>query len=477
MRLGVKIFFCVTIFFSLIFLFGGYQLLSGFYETELEREVKNAAEQYQYNKFVLQAMLLNKGDDWFRGMANGEYDAQPLAQEMNHTVALYAGDGGVLYSDFPEEIKVSGLLSGVGENTVSCRFYEAGGRYFVLAAGMVGGADAAVYVVTGIDATELIRQQEAMLAKFGMVYAGAIAAALILTCGLSVLLTRRVARLSGMAQEIASGNYSQRIPVGSGDEVGQLAELFNRMASAVEEKVHELSESAERNEDFVRNFAHELKTPLTSVIGYADRLYQKELPREEQRAAALTIWNEGMRLEALSHKLMELALLDQGQFVLQEMRADLLLQEFSRELACWLEEKGITLSCRVEEGEIHGDYDLLKSVFLNLVDNCAKAGATHIGITGAGKPDAASPGYEIAVSDNGTGIPPGEMARITEAFYMVDKSRSRKQHGAGIGLSLADRIVKLHGGRMWFEGNREKGTTVRVWLPSFPPLHELRNEV
>ena len=111
---------------------------------------------------------------------------------------------------------------------------------------------------------------------------------------------------------MAEGCYEERLPRGGRDEIGVLAESFNQMAAAVEGKIGELSQAAQEKEDFVANFAHELKTPLTSVIGYADRIYQKELSREEQKQAAWHIWNEGMRLEALSLKLMDLTSLNHG---------------------------------------------------------------------------------------------------------------------------------------------------------------------
>lgn len=113
------------------------------------------------------------------------------------------------------------------------------------------------------------------------------------------------------------------------------------MASAVEEKIQELSDAAKQKEDFVANFAHELKTPLTSIIGYADRIYHKELPREEQKKAAWYIWNEGMRLESLSLKLMDMTVLNYRDFVLQEMDVQVLFQELTNDVEFLMAEKGI----------------------------------------------------------------------------------------------------------------------------------------
>lgn len=207
------------------------------------------------------------------------------------------------------------------------------------------------------------------------------------------------------------------------------------MTEAVHEKVQELSDNARQKEDFVANFAHELKTPLTSVIGYADRIYKKELPREEQKKAAWYIWNEGMRLEALSLKLMDLTILNHKDFCLQEVKTDLLFQELTADVEYLMDAKGVSLDCTVEPAYIEVEYDLFKTLFLNLLDNAVKAGAKHIRVIGIVEKMAEGTYFAMQVNDDGTGIPKQEIKRITEAFYMVDKSRSRKQHGAGIGLA------------------------------------------
>ena len=114
------------------------------------------------------------------------------------------------------------------------------------------------------------------------------------------------------------------------------------------------------------------------------------------------------------------------------------------------------------------DYDLMKTVLLNLIDNARKAESSQIVLAGV----CSGADYCISVSDDGTGIPGEELSRITEAFYMVDKSRSRKQHGAGLGLSLVSRIVELHQGELRIESTPGKGTRVSVILPAYRELEE-----
>ncbi len=464
MRLGAKIILSITIFFSLFFLLGGYALISCFYEISMDREVETAARLYQYNKFVVQANLITRGQEWFADMAGDRYDISGMASDMDGEVAFFSMDGAMLYSGFSAQTDFSGLFVGGSSDKANYRFMRIQGRMYLLVAGMVTHGDAGLYLVTGTDVERVLEQQELIVKKFGAVYAMAVGMGALIISGLSVLITKPVKQLTAATKKIADGDFSERVPEGGGDEVGQLARNFNRMALAVEEKIGELSENARQKEDFVANFAHELKTPLTSVIGYADRIYKKELPREEQRKAAWYIWNEGMRLEALSLKLMDLILLNHGDFCLQEMRSDMLFRELASDVELLMEEKAVLLDCAVEPAFIEVEYDLFKTLFLNLVDNAVKAGAKRIQVTGGVEAKCPAEKYAIQIRDDGSGIPKQEIKRITEAFYMVDKSRSRKQHGAGIGLALAEKIIRIHGSSLEFESDGESGTTVSFYL-------------
>ena len=117
-----------------------------------------------------------------------------------------------------------------------------------------------------------------------------------------------------------------------------------------------------------------------------------------------------------------------------------------------------TLRLEIGEGSIRADFDLFKTMILNLVDNAIKADCKTLLISGK----QSGSRYRIKIKDNGKGIPPEELGKITEAFYMVDKSRSRKQHGAGLGLALVLKIVEIHGAKMKIESDGNTGTTVSI---------------
>ena len=278
----------------------------------------------------------------------------------------------------------------------------------------------------------------------------------------SYLLTRPLSTLSRASRELARGNLSYRAPVRSHDEVGQLAADFNRMAGQLEQNVNRIQETMALQERFMADFSHEMKTPMTSIIGYADLLRSQVLTPDEQMDAANYIFSEGKRLEALGLKLLDMLSLDQSKLQLVPAHpADLvagLLEHLKRLYA----QKGIALQYRTEEGACFLEPDLFKTLLVNLMDNARKAldSGGNIYVWQEMLPD----GCRVRVLDNGRGIPPEALAHLTEAFYRVDKSRSRAQGGAGLGLSLCNEIVQLHGGTMQFESRVGNGTVVTVEL-------------
>ena len=257
------------------------------------------------------------------------------------------------------------------------------------------------------------------------------------------------------------GEYSGRVKEAGRDEIGELARSFNQMAEAVEQKVEELRLEAVRKEQFMGDFSHEIKTPMTAIIGYADTLYQKELSREETKEAAGYILNEGMRLESRAKKMMRFIALDNEEFCFEEIPAEEFFQDLSQTMEPFFKDGERVLRISCGEGCLNAEWDLMKTLVINLIDNAKKAGSRRIFLRG--EPEEG--GYRITVSDDGRGIPAESLSHVQDAFYMVDKSRSRKQNGAGLGLALCKKIAALHGTFLSFYSREGKGTTVTLWIP------------
>lgn len=235
-----------------------------------------------------------------------------------------------------------------------------------------------------------------------------------------------------------------------------------------------ITNHAKAQESFTSAFAHELKTPLTAIIGYADMIRSMELTQEEKIKSAGYIYSQGKRLESLSFKLLDLFSMRKQKLEFLEIDAEYLLQTVFDLSEVGILEKDMQLVREVEAGKIYGEKDLLISLFANLLDNAKKASEAGNTIYLYGKP--VREGYRVTVKDEGKGIPKDEINKITQAFYMVDKSRSRKEGGAGLGMTLCNEIVNLHGARWKFDSVEGKGTTVTVVLPSAPPSDRKKRE-
>ncbi|OQB22802.1 MAG: Alkaline phosphatase synthesis sensor protein PhoR [Firmicutes bacterium ADurb.Bin182] len=281
---------------------------------------------------------------------------------------------------------------------------------------------------------------------------------------ISVFLTRPIRQLSFAARLFAAGDYDRRARILTRDEVGDLTRDFNGMADSLQKHMRYLEEEAKQRENFVSSFAHELKTPLTSIIGYADMLRSQRMDDEKRFISANYIFTEGRRLERLSLKLLELMVMNRREFEKYAMEVSD-IENRLRETAgnALMEKYGVLLKPELPDATLRVEPDLAITMLINLVDNAAKASKAGqmVVVKGSCRTD----GYLISVTDEGIGIPKEEISRITEAFYMVDKSRSRVQNGAGLGLALCSTIANLHGSKLNIESELNRGTVVSVLLP------------
>lgn len=278
------------------------------------------------------------------------------------------------------------------------------------------------------------------------------------------LIMRRILRpfyeLKLAANTIADGNYAQRVPVRSRDEVGSLSDSFNKMADSVETHVEELSRTNTGQQVLLGSLAHELKTPMMAIGGYAESLRRLSMTEEQKKKSLDYIESECRRLSRLSAKMLELTGMYQadGQMEEEEFSAKEFFSVVDAMAYRRISKKNVHLRTLVEPENltIIGDKDMLMSLLLNLIDNGCKASDEGMDIWL--KADEKG----IYVKDFGIGIPAEEVERVTEAFYMVDKSRSRKEGGAGLGLAICQQIAQAHQGHLSIESKKGEGTVVAL---------------
>jgi signal transduction histidine kinase len=357
----------------------------------------------------------------------------------------------------------SGILKEVDSTHLASRVEQTDtGTYLLLIAGRFETKNGSRYLESVYDISSVFDARRSQEDIYRKAFAAVVIIGAAVSWLLSLWLTRPLQKLSAVTRKIASGDLSCRAYISGKDEVGKLALDFNFMTDRLEDNISELRDTMQRQEAFMGYFAHELKTPMTSIIGYADLLRSHELSPNDRREAANYVFSEGRRLELLSLKLLDLIVLKKRDLVLVPMSVKHIVTEVVRLLRPVIVKSGITVRYQCDDGLCLLEPDLFKSLLINLADNARKAldSGGQILIESRALAD----GCVIRVADNGRGIPESELTRITDAFYRVDKSRSRAQGGAGLGLSLCSEIVALHNGTMTFESIVGKGTIVTVEL-------------
>lgn len=440
----------------------GYFFVNYVFDASLEREVGQALDESSILQFAFETAALNIPSkyDVLQDSAVEEIGAKleasgqggrllRISDEAGQT--LYVSEGFVEERDF---------LSRINEQTRIYQIVQSQDRYYVQTGSMIDALDRVLYLETLKDVSDVFEQRTQGFHIYRRVTVLMLLCSCVVMWGIAVWLTRPIRLLTRATQKMAEGDYAYRAECISRDEMGQLTKDFNQMANALEENVEQLENEVRAREDFIGAFSHELKTPLTSIIGYADLLRSRKLDDETHFLSANYIYTEGKRLEAMSFRLLDLVVMKRNRLEPESVDA--------AELFDYLDEmyrnnETYPLDIRYEPGQVWTEVNLLKSVLLNLVDNACKASepGSRIEIRGERRED----GYLFAVKDYGVGIPAEECKRITEAFYMVDKSRSRSKNGAGLGLSLCAQILSLHHSELMIESTVGEGSCFSFLIP------------
>jgi two-component system OmpR family sensor kinase len=284
-------------------------------------------------------------------------------------------------------------------------------------------------------------------------------------------------RLAKAAAAIAKGDYNQVVSKQGPTEVQELATNFNSMAEQVR-----ASQQSQR--DFLANVSHELKTPLTSIQGFAQAITDGAAgDAESVRRSAGVIQDEAQRMSRMVSELLDLARIESGQIVMRRepVHLDAVLRDGVDKLALRAQQASVTLNAQIPGSlpVVLGDGDRLAQVFTNLLDNALKHTPEGGKVTLAARPLSGSSivrrgtlrawpaGVEVSVADTGSGIPPEDLGRIFERFYQVDKARP---HGSGLGLGLAivKQIIEAHYGTITVESVVGLGSRFVVTLPLDP---------
>jgi signal transduction histidine kinase len=276
--------------------------------------------------------------------------------------------------------------------------------------------------------------------------------------------------LERAAYSLSQGDYTVHLPVRGYDEIAMLSETFNAMTESVESNIAQLQSVAEDRKKFIDNLAHEMKTPLTSIIGYADLLRSARRVDDNQRLEyADAIYQEGQHLKTLSGKLMELILV--GRTGVEKQKVDLMdyLLDIAQLLEPMVVQRHLTMTVDCPGRlSLSVDKALIRSLLFNLIDNAAKASKSGDNIELSAHRDRRGR-IHLSVTDHGRGMPQEETRKVTQAFYMLDKARTRAEGGAGLGLALCLEIARCHNAQLTIHSHTGVGTQVEIIFPQEGP--------
>ena len=273
-------------------------------------------------------------------------------------------------------------------------------------------------------------------------------------------IVKPVRAMSETSKRIAQGDFSAKIDKMYDDEIGDLCDSINEMAQ-------ELDASEKLKNDFISRVSHELRTPLTAIKGWAETMQYGVPDRITLEKGMSVIVKESSRLTSLVEELLDFSKLQSGRLTMQMERMDILAE--IDEAVYMLKERALSEGKHLlyddpeEMPIIYGDHNRLKQVFLNVIDNALKytpeGGMIGVQVYRDYKENT----IKIVVADNGCGINPEDLPKVKDKFYKANQ----KINGSGIGLAVADEIIKMHKGTLDIESSPEVGTTVTITLPIY----------
>lgn len=475
MKLWQKVFLCTFILFEFVFLSASLYLIEHNFNRNLQKEIERGlSEQHiiysgiQTNWTYIDNLnqklgLTRESIRQFLQTASQEYTG--YFDKKLVSIEILDENNEAVYNNFNE--KFDGVREELNVPLSNSRKYiirDIGPKSYLFVTNELKLKDNSFKLSYIRDISDIYAEKSA---QYGLFLKMNIVITCILAIGLYLIiwyLTRSIRKLTGTAQTIAAGDYSQRVQVLSEDEVGILAANFNQMAEAVEDKVEELGKIAHSKQDFIEYLTHELKTPLTSIIGYADLLRTSRYDEEIFFSSLNYIYSEGKRLESLSFRLMDLIFIENGEPALRGENIQQLCSEIEEVLKPRLLSLNIGLVMEVEACVVLLEKELFRMLCTNLLDNAMKASPEDARIFLRGYRTGEN-FFVLEVEDSGIGIPEQDIQKVFEPFFMVNKVTSRAQHGAGLGLAICAEIVKLHNGKIEIESRLNMGTKVRITFP------------
>lgn len=463
MKFSWKLVIGTTLLIAVLFSAGGSAMTYKNFKVAFSNAVEQNTNQHILARYSMEASVRSALEK------SREYSAQLLADyadrltsygQSGSQLAIYMDDGSAAYDNITSLISQEKRRKYMENKDDTYMLVQSGKhKYMMIASDITIGQDS-FCIMNAFDMSPIYNERNRQLAYFFVLDVIILLLAVAGEVLLSSYLTSPIVRLNRLSQEIASGRYSARTNINTSDEIGELSRSFDAMAEAVERQIDQLNLDIIKREEFVADFSHELKTPMTAIMGYAKMLRDGSADEEEKKVALSYIYSECKRLEQLSKKLISLMKLGEANLELGSVStqwAGERLKEIIHPLC-----REVKVECDIEESYVKADGTLLLDLLKNLVENAIKAQPKDNRVIVNGR--RISGRYVFSIKDNGIGMDEEELKHIQEPFYMVDKSRSRSQGGSGLGLAICRKICECHNTALSFVSSKGQGTCVSFEL-------------
>ena len=466
MKFWKKIFLYSIILFLLLFNGGGIILIEKIHSDNINTAIKSVMYKslnmesimYLNTDYLMDIDVNSKSNmkKWLEVIING----YSMNNVERYNTELYSMDNELIMSDLKE--KISGErkeITNAKKNEKSFIIRTLNNRKHVFVSSIITLENKDFKLLISKDIQEVYNER---INNYKFFLAIDIINFIILAIVMYIIsksLTNPIVDLSNISKDIARGDYSKRSKASNNnDEIGILENNFNIMIDVIENNIKELKYLNESKQRFIDSLNHEIKTPITSIIGYSELLLRTNVNEETRLKALNYINSESKRLETLNSTLLKLTLMREEKISLEKINLNEVLNTVHNTLRYKLEKIKINLKVSIEKVEIYVDKQLIIVLLTNILDNSIKACEENsiIHIKGSYEEDA----YVLRIIDSGRGISSEDIDKIKEPFYMVDKARTRKNNGIGLGLSICSEICEVHNIDMNIKSEINNGTEV-----------------
>ena len=463
MSLSKKIVWSTTLILALLFSLGASFMILQNHQRMLSNALQQNITTHRSLTFSLDSKLLQDSVSKSTMLGANEaamkqralyYIDQMQKQIHNSQVSyfLYDAEDTLIYQGESMESTTSNFI-----NTKECQLIKINHQPRMIIASSINAGNTTLTFTSCYNLSSIYQERTHQFQTFLLIDGIMLMTSYVALRFLSAYVTKPIQTLNYISREIAQGNYQQRTNIRGEDEIGELSRSFDEMAEINERTIQALQQNIEQMEAFMGSFSHEIKTPMTAIIGFADMLRSYQCDTSTIHTSAQFIFTEGKRLEDLSYQMMELLSLSSTEIKKEAIPISFILAQ----LQDYYHER-TELSFQLKPCHIIASTYLIFTLLRNLIDNACKANVHQLPIMITGQISDA--GYLIQVVDQGIGMSEEQLSMATQPFYMADTSRKREKNGAGLGLAICKRICEAHQTTLHMVSKHGQGTTVSFTL-------------